>query len=400
MRRSPASRAGRGLLAALGLLAAIAAAAAGPHAMRAAGRLLPSWRVVARLRVAGATAVAMAPGDRLAAVLVPSPKPAVVWVDPATGRPTGQVALSRPPTNAVFDATGRRLAVTYGNCGFGPVPCDRAAVTSLLAAGGGVVATVPTGSGSTALAAVPGGADVLVTADGAGTVDLVDSRDGRVLHTFAVGSGVLDRLAVDPARGEAAAANATAGTVTILDLRTGSVGAVANVSDEVGPMSFAAGLPYLFAGQGQGQAVDVVHVADGAVTAAARAAEDVGGLVYLPRTHVLAVASLTAQSVALFAVGGAGAPVLPSRPTRTVTIGPAAAGRVAALVPAARGSELLAAAQHGLGVLAPPRYTVVQRLLPSVLGGPPRAVASADGRRAIVLAGPFVDIVARGGGRP
>lgn len=391
-----------GAAAAVGALTAVLAslgalAAAAPRRPAGAG-VSRGWRVTARLRLAGTRLVAMAPGGRLAAALVGRPAPGVVWIAATSGRVVGRVALPAAPTRAVFDATGRQLVVTYGDCGFGPVPCGRTATATVLRAGGGIAATVSTGSGTTALAAVPGTSDVLVGADGAGSVDLVDAASGRILHAFQVGSGVLAGLAVDPTGSEAAVANVTAGTVTMLDLATNTVGAVGNVSQEVGAMAFDSGAPYLFVGQAQGEAVDVVHTVDGTVPYAARATEQVGPLAYLPRARVLAAGSLTAQTVVLFDVGTA-APAIPYGPSRTVAIGAAAAGRVAALVPAAGGRELLAATQHGLGVLAGPDFTPAQRLLPSALGGEPSAVDAADGTRAIVLAGPYVDVIAtaRGG---
>ncbi len=390
VRPLPTGAAAGALMAVLTAFRGLAVAA--PH--RPAGGVA-GWRVTARLRLA-ARDVAMAPGGRLAAALVARPTPRIIWIDPTSGRAAGSVALPAAPTEAVFDATGRELIVTYGACGFGPVPCARTASATILRSGGRSLHSVATGSGTTVLAAVPGSADVLVGADGAGTVDLVDAASGRILRTFDVGSGILGTLAVDAAGTEAAVSNLTAGTVTMLDLVTGTVGAVANVSQEVGAMAFDSGAPYLFVGQAQGQSVDVVHTVGGAVPYAGRATDQVGPLVYLPSARILVAGSLTAQTIVLFDVRPTGS-ILPSGPSQTVAIGVPAAGRIAALAPAVGQSELLVAAQHGLGILAGPTFAPAQRLLPAALGGEPLAVDAADGARAIVLAGPYVDIVTRGG---
>jgi DNA-binding beta-propeller fold protein YncE len=359
------------------------------------GAASPTWRVTAHVAVARAGLLSIAPNGLLAAVVSQSARPEVLWLSTVTGRITGHVPLPAVPTAAVFTTSGSALAVTYGDCAFGPVPCGEATHTTLLRAGGGIEASVTTGAGSGALAAVPDSADVLVAADGAGVVDVLDTASARVVAAIEVGSGILASLAVAPGGREAAVANVTAGTVTLLDLADDRAAAVANVSEEAGAMAFDRTFPYLFVGQAQGQDVDVVHTPGGAVVRAVDAAQDVGPLVDLAGEDVLAAGSLTAQTVALFAVSSDG--MLSYGAKRVVSVGAAAAGRITALAVADDGQELLAAAEQGVSVLAAPTFTSTERILPQTLGGPPTAMVAAQ-THAVVLAGGRVDILSLVGG--
>jgi|GEM_PF-7057410 len=365
---------------------------AGPAARAQAGA---AWRMTARLAIAGASVVAVAPDGALGAALVSRPA-SVVWIDLPSGRIAGRVRLPAPPRYATFAGDGHSLVVTYADCAFGPEPCGDATTASIVAAGGRAVRTVAVGSGAGVVAPVGGGPDVLVAASGAGTLDVLDSATGQVVRSFDVGSGVLNGVAVDATQGLAAVADATAGTVTFVNLTAGTVGPVGQVSYEIGGIAFHTGQPYLFAGQAQGEVVDILHTTDGSRPSDIGAVNGVGPLVYLPREGVLAAGGLRDQTVAIIAIQAPAARDGQSAfgGVAQVPIGPPAAGAVGALVPALADRALLAAAPHGLAVLTAPRFAVAQRFLPGALGGVPTQVATGDGATALVVAGTSVDVLA------
>lgn len=374
------------------LAVTVAGAIAGrPAPLRAAA---VTWRIAARLSMADVTAMAVSPDGRTGAVLLGRPA-SVVWIDLASGKVAGRVGLGAVPRFAAFSGDGRTLVVTYADCAFGPGPCTAATTASLLSVAAGRVRTVAIGSGAGSLCPIGTGPDVLVAASGSGDVDLIDTRTARVVAVFPVGSGVLAQMAVDAGQSLAAVANVTAGTVTFLHLGTGRTGAVGNVSYEIGGMAFLIGRPYLFAGQAQGEVVDLLHTTDGSRPALAGAVDGVGTLVYLPQARVLAAAGVRSQTVAILRIDAA-----PSTPAyrvfaglTQVPIGPAAAGTVTGLVAAGSGQALLASSAHGLAILSAPAFAVSQRFLPSVLGGVPGQIAAAGGNAALVLAGANVDVV-------
>jgi YVTN family beta-propeller protein len=149
------------------------------------------------------------------------------------------------------------------------MPLTVVAVTAVPASAAGgytVTATIPVGSGPNGVAMDPAAGTVYVANATSGTVSVIDGATDAVTATIPVGSGP-SGVAVDPAAGTVYVANSGSGTVSVIDAATNGVTATIEVGSYPNGVAvdLAAGTVYV-ANTG-GATVSVIDVATNAVTA-------------------------------------------------------------------------------------------------------------------------------------
>jgi YVTN family beta-propeller protein len=149
------------------------------------------------------------------------------------------------------------------------MPLTVVAVTAVPASAAGgytVTATIPVGSGPNGLAVGPAAGTVYVANATSGTVSVIDEATDAVTATIAVGSGP-SGVAVDPAAGTVYVANSGAGTVSVIDAATNAVTATIGVGSDPNGVAVDPTAGTVYVANTGGATVSVIDAVTNAVTA-------------------------------------------------------------------------------------------------------------------------------------